>query len=797
MKEKNKVSRRVFLGAGAAAATAITVLPSNTIAHMGNGMKVKEVSVLQSKAPISSMIRDMTTDWAVLQSGYWRLEVDLKRPRISSLRADPSGLAQYCPEMLEPGEGGEAEAETEQGFLRSRDSSKHRIETDSNGCLVLRNLTLGDFARVHWNLAIVGEKGEILRVKIEREILRPIRFVTETPFSLKCLREFAFWSHPSLRFGHNPAGPYRTSYSNKAEIAQRRVIGYHSTRELPKFFVHGSPVFPDVRMELDSGWHHVEMRYGRHVNFGMSSRDFSEGPVEMVPGHEAWTIEFTAVPQGDAAPIVFQSKNPSFDRFVKEFFDAYLLSGIACDHEYFGNNPYRHAYCPGSSDFLARGYLTSSRRSWSETQGDIEARWRNHIRRTMREGMVSPERPVILMDSGVWQDACGAHVHEYGSPSMNLNFAIACCLACLKSGDRAFAEEIFPSLQKILNPVAKLDPDGDGLLESPLPGTPGSPSSSYNDNLSVGHKDGYLNVAACEAFELFGSLAEWLDKQEAAIQARMVAGGIRKAFNEQLWLDDVGHYAGWIDVTGKAHDAWYATVNFMAVSAGIVPPDRLSRMMLSFTQHPNHHRIFAAGGNLDPITDGTYRNADNHFGLWLNGGVLLGPAAYELIARARGLGSEGAWEMLCGLEAEWNKSHLASIPMIDWCRNHKALVSRNTRLTYTGGNAWTWIDGSGPSGAGTETYLADGGAILWGLYTGVLGLQSDFQGITINPHIPKVLSDVRTEVRLLGRHLTFQYRGSGDKLDSITVNGNPAPGNQLLWTDVDDGAEIVVVMDNT
>ena len=71
-----------------------------------------------------------------------------------------------------------------------------------------------------------------------------------------------------------------------------------------------------------------------------------------------------------------------------------------------------------------------------------------------------------------------------------------------------------------------------------------------------------------------------------------------------------------------------------------------------------------------------------------------------------------------------------------------------------------------------------------------------FQGITINPHIPKVLSDVRTEVRLLGRHLMFQYMGSGDKLDSITVNGKPASG-KLLWTDVDDGAEIVVVMDNT
>ena len=36
MKEKNKVSRRGFLGTGAAAAAAITVLPSNTIAGLGH-----------------------------------------------------------------------------------------------------------------------------------------------------------------------------------------------------------------------------------------------------------------------------------------------------------------------------------------------------------------------------------------------------------------------------------------------------------------------------------------------------------------------------------------------------------------------------------------------------------------------------------------------------------------------------------------------------------------------------------------------------------------------------------------
>jgi len=76
----------------------------------------------------------------VLQSGYWRLEVDLARPALSAC-AQTLGLAWYCSEMLEPGEGGEAEAETEGGFVRSRDSAGHRSEkapTADWSCVISR-----------------------------------------------------------------------------------------------------------------------------------------------------------------------------------------------------------------------------------------------------------------------------------------------------------------------------------------------------------------------------------------------------------------------------------------------------------------------------------------------------------------------------------------------------------------------------------------------------------------------------------------------------------------------------------
>lgn len=73
------------------------------------------------------MIRDLYDDFAVLQNGYWRLEIDLARPRVVSLRADPNGQAHYCQEILEPGFGRESILETPEDTFRSRNSGGHQI----------------------------------------------------------------------------------------------------------------------------------------------------------------------------------------------------------------------------------------------------------------------------------------------------------------------------------------------------------------------------------------------------------------------------------------------------------------------------------------------------------------------------------------------------------------------------------------------------------------------------------------------------------------------------------------------
>jgi len=741
------------------------------------------------------MIRDMTEDCAVLQSGYWRVQVDTARPHIVSVRADPEGRGAYCQELLESGWGADSVMETDAKLLSSRRSRGHTVEAEGEGRVCLRNMRLGNVARLNWTIELAGPDLSVLRVGVQRDMLRETQATTDLVFGFHALREFAFWSRPSVRFNHDTPHDKRTDYCSYEERRKRRVIGYHSRDELERFVIHGSPSYPDIVQGISGGFHHLEQHYTQHVTFGISSADFASGPRRLPPGTQDWIIEFSLLPQGALAPVDFQSGHARIDAFVPAFFDGVLLSSIACDHEYFGNNPYRHAYAPSASDYLARGFLATDRRAWSKEQGDIEERWRNHLRRTLAEGARPDGRLMLLLDSGVWQDACGTATGEHGAWSIEPSFVSACALHLLKSGERAFAAEIYRDLTRRMAAIGQLDSDDDGLLENPIPGTPGSPASGYNDNLCIGHKDGILNSAAHEAFLRVASLAEWLDHEPDARDFRGRASRLAAAFNAQLWNEARNCYYGWIDQAGGRHDAWYTMVNFPAVTSGLVPKDRVRRLIQSFLSHPNHHRTFAGGVNLDPIPAGDTSDRCGLFGIWLNGGVLLGPAAHELYARAIGMGGECAWEMLADVIAQWEQDRLCGTPLYDWIRPvYKGSVPR--RLEFTGKNAYTWTHGNGASGAGTEPYLADGGAILWALYEGVCGIRADFQKLRMEPHIPKALRDLRLAIRLMGKRIEFRYEGFGDRLKGICVNAQEwEHGKGIPWSAVPDGSVVEVLLD--
>ena len=730
-------------------------------------------------------------DYGILQSGYWKVEVDTLAPHWVSLKADPDGFGLYGEEMLEPGLGGQTVMETRDEILRSRSARGAQGALIDGLTLQVTGIPIGDVALVDWRIILAGDMGQTLRVEVTRQILRPVELVTDLPFGLHLVRLFALWSRPDLHINHDPDGPFTPGYSTYEERRVRRVIGYHDAGEMERFIAHGAPMYPDLALKIDAGSYHVEQHYTQHVLLGVSSRNFAGGAQTLEPGTERYTIDFEIIPQGTLAPVDFRSSNPRVDRFVRGFFDGHVLSAVAADHEFFGNNPYRHAFAPCAMVFEMKGFMISDRPGWSEAQGDMEARWRKQIRRVLAHGRRSRDRVLTMFDSGIWQDACGEITAEYGSPAQQGTFVIGCLYHLLKTGDRAFALEIADELEVLLGGLCKLrSEEYDGLLVSDLPGTPGSPASGYNDCLSVGHRDTYTNIIAYDAFNKFSSLCMFLGRDEQARQYRAWADEITAAVNRHQWNETGNRFVGWIDVTGKLHDAWFADINFLAVSTGLSTPEHAASLLESFLAHPNHHLMFCAGLNLEPITDGSL-TAPMEFGDNINGTVYLGPMSEELFVRGAIGGAESAWVMLSEVMQQWEKDRFAGGgQFVDWVRPCYHLFS--PQQNTTGKASWTWRTdwkgGESPTGAASEPYLSDNGAVLWALYAGVLGIQPDFQGLTLAPHLPAALAGLEAGIRLLGRKLQLRYHGTGDRLQELRVNNQIITGKRLAWEQLPDNS---------
>jgi cellobiose phosphorylase len=82
--------------------------------------------------------------------------------------------------------------------------------------------------------------------------------------------------------------------------------------------------------------------------------------------------------------------------------------------------------------------------------------------------------------------------------------------------------------------------------------------------------------------------------------------------------------------------------------------------------------------------------------------------------------------------------------------------------------------------------------MLWAMYTGMLGIRPDFQGITFAPRIPKALANPQVGIRLMDKHLQLRYTGFGDRLVGIVINEKPVDGDRVDWDDLPENAVVEI-----
>lgn len=289
---------------------------------------------------------------------------------------------------------------------------------------------------------------------------------------------------------------------------------------------------------------------------------------------------------------------------------------------------------------------------------------------------------------------------------------------------------------------------GRGLQNDKIGGenTAAGVGSNYYDIMPFGGKDAYASVqfylslhAMAQVEDLFGNAAR-------AKYLRDLMPKARAAFNANFWLEGKGNgdgasrYAGAIDNDGTVHDYGFTFLNTMAMDAGLASPQQAKAI---YNWLDNGVSVAPNGEKKKDIYDKwkfgarstTIFNRDwwaYQQGRWpwedqlQNGGADLYEAGYDIIARARYLGADSAWN------------------------RYLAMLTRYAQPDRLSGGGVLW-DGAkvqgGDSGAGSVGVMysefPEAGVASASFLYAFLGAQISADGLTLTPRVPTELQSVR------------------------------------------------------
>jgi glycogen debranching enzyme len=177
----------------------------------------------------------------------------------------------------------------------------------------------------------------------------------------------------------------------------------------------------------------------------------------------------------------------------------------------------------------------------------------------------------------------------YGSVDATPLFVLLAGQYYRRTGDRAFAGEIWPNVQRALDWIDRSgDRDGDGFVEYYRQSPNGLTQQGWKDSYdSIWHADGALAegpIALCEvqayvygAWQAAAVLTEALGQLAEADRYRSRAAKLRDRFADAFWLDALGTFALALD--GKKRPCRVRTSNAgQCLLTGIAQPEHAVRI---------------------------------------------------------------------------------------------------------------------------------------------------------------------------------------------------------------------------
>src|SRR5262249_5215579 len=143
----------------------------------------------------------------------------------------------------------------------------------------------------------------------------------------------------------------------------------------------------------------------------------------------------------------------------------------------------------------------------------------------------------------------------YGSVDATPLFVMLAGQYYTRTADRAFAEEIWPAVERALDWMERYgDRDGDGFIEYARQSASGLIQQGWKDSAdSIFHADGHLaeppialsevQAYAVAARQAAAVLATALGRAERAQALLVRAEELRSRFEEAFWSEEIGTYA--------------------------------------------------------------------------------------------------------------------------------------------------------------------------------------------------------------------------------------------------------------
>jgi len=355
------------------------------------------------------------------------------------------------------------------------------------------------------------------------------------------------------------------------------------------------------------------------------------------------------------------------------------------------------------------------------------------------------------------EDKDGKNDYDTRHFTPNSTFILGAYRYFVWTRDADFLKEIMPKLRSAM--AFQLDQlqGRKGIIIIDAKGHEGKHDgigSNYWDILPFGYKDAFCNSYYYAALGTMAELEQsCLDRnldlpglKESPTYYRALRSKVLRSYNRNFWDDRKGRYVGCVDVDGVKHDYGFTFVNLEAMAYGLADKHQVEQVYHWMETEPTSTGkadtytkwVFAPRANTihnpprpspidhEPLTIPPWW----HFG-WggtpygdqcQDGGAILYTSYYDIVARAKFLGADNAFERYRQILDRYNKPDR---------------LCGGSPLYY--GEATQGGPGGTAGSIGVEGEFPESGLVPSAFLYAFLGIDADIEGLKIRPNLPSAL----------------------------------------------------------